>query len=222
MVILLCLVVPEVSFSQNITVSGTVTDDQDEPLIGASVQVKNKREQAVVTDIDGNFTLKNVNTGSTIVISYIGYETQELKAEPKMSIVLKPSQEQLEEMVVIGYGQQRKVTLTGSVSNVSGKEILKSPAASLGNAISGKLPGLQSVQYSGVPGGDDPVIRVRGVGSLNNAEPLVLVDGVERQFSQIDPNEVQDISILKDASATECSVCAVLTVSSSSPHAVAK
>lgn len=202
MVILLCLVVPEVSFSQNITVSGTVTDDQDEPLIGASVQVKNKREQAVVTDIDGNFTLKNVKTGSTIVISYIGYETQELKAEPKMSIVLKPSQEQLEEMVVIGYGQQRKVTLTGSVSNVSGKEILKSPAASLGNAISGKLPGLQSVQYSGVPGGDDPVIRVRGVGSLNNAEPLVLVDGVERQFSQIDPNEVQDISILKDASAT--------------------
>ncbi|MDE6332486.1 MAG: TonB-dependent receptor, partial [Muribaculaceae bacterium] len=89
-----------------------------------------------------------------------------------------------------------------SVSNVEGKELLKSPAASLGNALSGKLPGLQSVQYSGAPGADDPVIRVRGVGSFNSAEPLVLVDGVERSFSQIDPNEVQDISILKDASAT--------------------
>ncbi|MBP3537966.1 MAG: TonB-dependent receptor [Muribaculaceae bacterium] len=200
--ILLCLVVPEVSFAQNITVSGTVVDNQDEPLIGASVQVKNKRDQAVVTDVDGNFTLRNVKAGSTIVVSYIGFKSIELKAEPKMRVVLESSQEQLDEMVVIGYGQQRKVTLTGSVANVGGKELLKSPAASLGNALSGKLPGLQSVQYTGVPGADDPVIRIRGVGSFNSAEPLVLVDGVEREFSQIDPNEVQDISILKDASAT--------------------
>lgn len=113
-----------------------------------------------------------------------------------------PDTQALEEVVVIAYGSQKKVTVTGSVSNVSSKELLKSPSASLGNAISGKLPGLSTVQYSGVPGADDPTIFIRGQASLNGSNPLVLVDGVERSFTQIDPNEVADITILKDASAT--------------------
>ncbi len=187
---------------ENITVQGIVTDEENEPLIGAAVQVKGQKA-AVVTDIDGNFHLVNVPKGSTLVISFIGYNTKEIKVTgPKIDVRMEPADNELDEVIVVGYGQQKKATLTGAISNVSGKELLKSPAPSMGNAIAGKLPGLQTVQYTGVPGADDPVIRIRGVGSFNSAEPLVLVDGVERSFTQIDPNEVADISILKDASAT--------------------
>ncbi len=201
-VLLLCISIPGMSFAQTVTVQGSVIDELNEPLIGVSVQTQD-RSKATVTDIDGQFRLSNVSMGTTLVFSYVGYNPLEVKVtSATMNVTMEPNNEQLDEMVVIGYGQQRKVTLTGSVANIGGEEVLKSPAASLGNAISGKLPGLQSVQYSGAPGADDPIIRVRGVGSLNSAEPLVLVDGVERPFSQIDPNEIADISILKDASAT--------------------
>lgn len=200
--LIMTLALPGVSFAQNLKVQGCVTDEQNEPLVGVSVQTKDK-SKGTVTDIDGNYVLSGVPRGTTLVFSYVGYKPKEIIVNSTtVDVVMDESSEQLEEMVVIGYGQQRKVTLTGSVANVGGKELLKSPAASLGNALSGKLPGLQSVQYTGVPGADDPVIRIRGIGSFNSAEPLVLVDGVEREFSQIDPNEVQDISILKDASAT--------------------
>jgi TonB-linked SusC/RagA family outer membrane protein len=200
---LLALLLSGVTFAQNLLkVQGLVTDEQNEPLIGVTVQIQNK-SKGTVTDADGNYVLPGVPKGSTLVFTYVGYKPQQVKVMSSThNIIMLADNKQLDELVVIGYGQQRKVTLTGSVSNVDGKELLKSPAASLGNALSGKLPGMQSVQYSGVPGGDDPVIRIRGVGTFNSAEPLVLVDGVERGFSQIDPNEVQDISILKDASAT--------------------
>lgn len=201
--LLLALLLSGVTFAQNLLkVQGLVTDEQNEPLIGVTVQIQNK-SKGTVTDADGNYVLPGVPKGSTLVFTYVGYKPQQVKVMSSTHIIIMlADNKQLDELVVIGYGQQRKVTLTGSVSNVDGKELLKSPAASLGNALSGKLPGMQSVQYSGVPGGDDPVIRIRGVGTFNSAEPLVLVDGVERGFSQIDPNEVQDISILKDASAT--------------------
>ena len=201
--LLLALLLPGVSFAQNLfKVQGCVTDEQNEPLIGATVQTIDK-SKGTITDSSGNYVLSGVPKGSTLVFSYVGYKSKEVKVtSASLNVVMESDDELLDEVVVIGYGQQRKVTLTGSVSNVGGKELLKSPAASLGNTLSGKLPGLQSVQYTGVPGADDPVIRIRGIGSFNSAEPLVLVDGVEREFSQIDPNEVQDISILKDASAT--------------------
>lgn len=201
--LLLALLLSGVTFAQNLLkVQGLVTDEQNEPLIGVTVHIQNK-SKGTVTDADGNYVLPGVPKGSTLVFTYVGYKPQQVKVMSSThNIIMLADNKQLDELVVIGYGQQRKVTLTGSVSNVDGKELLKSPAASLGNALSGKLPGMQSVQYSGVPGGDDPVIRIRGVGTFNSAEPLVLVDGVERGFSQIDPNEVQDISILKDASAT--------------------
>ena len=201
--LLLALLISGVSFAQNhLDVRGRVTDKQNEPLIGVAVQIKDK-SGGTMTDIDGNYVLSGVPEGSTLVFTYLGFKPKEVNAiSTSLNVVMESDNELLDEVVVIGYGQQRKVTLTGSVSNVGGKELLKSPAASLGNTLSGKLPGLQSVQYTGVPGADDPIIRIRGVGSFNSAEPLVLVDGVEREFSQIDPNEVQDISILKDASAT--------------------
>ena len=195
-----CLI-PQVILAQNISVQGTVTDENGESMIGVSVLVKGTTTGAI-TDLDGNFTL-SVPSGSTLVFSYIGYKSQEEKVTGSiLKVTMTPDNEMLDEVVVIAYGQQKKVTVTGSISNVNSKELLKSPSASLGNAISGKLPGLSTVQYSGLPGEDDPTIFIRGQASLNGSSPLVLVDGVERSFTQIDPNEVADITILKDASAT--------------------
>jgi TonB-dependent SusC/RagA subfamily outer membrane receptor len=115
---------------------------------------------------------------------------------------MEPDTDALDESVVIAYGQQKKVTITGAVSAVSGEGLMKSPVPNVANALQGNLPGVSAVQPSGMPGADEPVIRIRGVGSLNSAEPLVLVDGVERSFSQLDANEIESISVLKDASAT--------------------
>ena len=197
---LLCLL-PNAAFAQNIRVDGQVKDEAGEPMIGVSVTVVGSGS-GVITDLDGNFVLPSVSQGATLEFSYIGYVSQRQKASRKMTISMKPDMQSLEEVVVIAYGQQKKVTITGAVSAVGGDELLKAPVASVANALQGKLPGMSVVQPSGMPGADEPVIRVRGTGSLNSAEPLVLVDGVERPFGQLDPNEIQDISILKDASAT--------------------
>ena len=197
---LFCLL-PTVAFAQSLTVEGTVNDETGEPLYGATVKVSGQKS-GTVTDMDGHFVLPNVASGATIEFSYMGFVTQRRRAEKNMKITLEPDQNDLEEVVVIAYGQQKKFTITGAVSAVGGEELLKAPVANVGNALQGKLPGITVVQPSGMPGGDEPVIRVRGTGSLNSAEPLVLVDGVERPFGQLDPNEIEDISILKDASAT--------------------
>ena len=183
-------------------ITGTVVDAQG-PVIGASVVVKGTTN-GVATDFDGNFSL-NTNPGQTLVVTYIGYLDKEVKVTASQShynITIAEDKQMLDEVVVIAYGQQKKVTITGAVSAVGGDELLKAPVASVANALQGKLPGMSVVQPSGMPGADEPVIRVRGTGSLNSAEPLVLVDGVERPFGQLDPNEIADISILKDASAT--------------------
>lgn len=197
---LLCLL-PSVTFAQGIRVEGQVKDETGEPMIGVSVKVEGTGT-GVVTDLDGNFALPSVSQNATLEFSYIGYTTQRQKASRRMLVSMKPDMQSLDEVVVIAYGQQKKVTITGAVSALNGDELLKSPVANVSNALQGKLPGISVVQPSGMPGADEPVIRVRGTGSLNSAEPLVLVDGVERPFGQLDPNEIQDISILKDASAT--------------------
>ena len=197
---LLCLL-PSVAFAQGIRVEGQVKDETGEPMIGVSVKVEGTGT-GVVTDLDGNFVLPSVSQNATLEFSYIGYTTQRQKASRRMLVSMKPDMQSLDEVVVIAYGQQKKVTITGAVSALNGDELLKSPVASVSNALQGKLPGISVVQPSGMPGADEPVIRVRGTGSFNSADPLVLVDGVERPFGQLDPNEIQDISILKDASAT--------------------
>ena len=199
---LFCLMPNEV-FAQDLTVTGTVHDETGEPLIGVSVVIQG-RGAGGITDIDGNFRIQSVKRGATLEFSYVGYKTLQRRVEGSNMgvVVLQPDQTSLDEVVVIAYGQQKKVTITGAVSAVGGEELLKAPVANVGNALQGKLPGISVVQPSGMPGADEPVIRVRGVGSLNSADPLVLVDGVERSFGQLDPNEIADISILKDASAT--------------------
>lgn len=187
-------------------ISGTVTDDKGETIIGATVMLKGAAGVGTATDIDGKFSFVCPNMNGTLVVSFIGYATQEIpiKGRKQIDVVMASSTTELEEVQVIAYGAQKKVTVTGAISAVKGEELMKTPVPSLGNAIVGKLSGVSAIQWSGEPGADDPQIFVRGMGTLTEAgsEPLVLVDGVEREFAQIDPNEVENITILKDASAT--------------------
>lgn len=198
----LLLLMPVQSFAQNLRVEGKVVDEKGEPLIGGGIILKGTTN-GTVTDIDGSFVLPSVPQGSTLVISCLGYQTQEVQVNgPKIAVTMAEDATLLEESVTIAYGRQKKVTITGAVSAVGGDGLLKAPVANVANALQGNLPGVSAVQASGMPGADDPVIRIRGVGSLNSADPLVLVDGVERSFSQLDANEIESISVLKDASAT--------------------
>lgn len=189
------------SFAQNLQVQGKVLDELGEGLIGAGVVIQGTT-QGTITDIDGNYSL-SVPQGATLEFSCVGYATQQIQVSgSRLDVTLLPDSRVIDESVVIAYGQQKKVTITGAVSAVGGDDLLKSPVANVANSLQGNLPGVSAVQPSGMPGADEPVIRIRGVGSLNSAEPLVLVDGVERPFSQLDPNEIESISVLKDASAT--------------------
>lgn len=185
------------------TVTGTVSDDLG-PVAGATVMIKGTT-QGAITDMDGKFTLK-VPIGKTLVISFIGFENKEIvyKGESELKIMLAEDVTQLQEVQIVAYGTTKKVTVTGALSSVKSDEIMKSPVGSIANALSGKVPGLASVQTSGQPGADDATLYVRGVGSLTTegSSPLCLVDGVERSFTQLDPNEIEDITVLKDASAT--------------------
>lgn len=184
-------------------VKGVVLDDMG-PVIGATVFVKGT-QNGMATNLDGEFKL-TIPIGATIVVSFVGYENKEVvyKGEAELKIRLDENVTALDEVQVIAYGTTKKVTVTGALSSVKSDEIMKSPVGSIANALSGKVPGLSSVQSSGQPGADDARLYVRGVGSLSTglSTPLCLVDGVERSFTQLDPNEVEDITILKDASAT--------------------
>lgn len=201
-IILFLSLMAQAVFAQNIQVQGSITDENGETMIGVSVLVKGT-SNGVITNSNGVFSL-TIPSKSTLVVSYIGYKAQEIavNGRKQLKIEMEPESQALDEVVIVAYGQQKKVSVTGSMSSINNEALLKSPSASLGNAISGKLPGLSTVQYSGLPGADDPVILIRGQASFNGSSPLVLVDGVERSFTQIDPNEVADITVLKDASAT--------------------
>ena len=199
-ILALLLLLPGHSFAQILRVQGRVLDEQGEGLIGAGVVIQGTTT-GTITDMDGNFVL-SVPTGAMLEISCIGYTTQVVPASQNLTVAMEPENRALDEAVVIAYGQQKKVTITGAVSAMGNDDIMKSPVANVANALQGNLPGVSAVQPSGMPGADEPEIRIRGVGSLNSADPLVLVDGVERPFSQLDPNEIESISVLKDASAT--------------------
>lgn len=202
---LLCICSFTATFGQNATVSGVVKDDTGEPVIGAGVLVKGTTS-GTITDVEGHFSFRADDLKGTLVVSFVGMETQEIpmKGKGSFNVVLKSSNTLLDEVQVVAYGAQKKITLTGSISSVNTDELLKVPTASIGNMLSGVLSGVSSVQSSGQPGGDDPDVFIRGISTLNatNAKPLYLVDGVERSFFQIDPNEIENITILKDASST--------------------
>lgn len=201
---LLCYVITV--FGQSNAITGKVIDEFGEPVIGASVILKGSTT-GVITDFDGLFSLQVPNAKKgTLVISFIGYNSVELALNGKthFNVTLKESSMQLEEVTVVAYGVQKKETLTGAISSVKTEELIASPNASVANSLAGKVTGLSTVQTSGQPGAEDPKIFVRGVGSLTDggATPLILVDGVERSFFQMDPNEIENVTVLKDASAT--------------------
>ena len=186
-----------------IKVTGTVKDVNGEPIIGASVIVTDNTQQGTITDFDGNFSL-NVTAGAKIKISFIGYKDQILTAERgvALNIVLEEDTQTLDEIEVVAYGVQKKISITGAISSMKGDDLLKTPSGSISNILSGQVTGISSVQYSGEPGADAADIYVRGIATWQDASPLIQVDGVERDFSQIDPNEIESITVLKDASAT--------------------
>lgn len=205
--ILVCLCTYAIAFAQNITVSGTVTaSDGGDALIGVTVKsVKGK--EAAVTDFDGRYTIKT-QVGQKLVFSYIGYREYTVTVKGALlNVVMQPDNSNLDEVVVVGYGQAKRLTMTGAVSAVNGAELRKVPVSSVQNTLAGKLPGFFSQQRSGQPGKDASDFFIRGVSSLNEAgnKPLIIVDDVEYsydQLSQINVNEIESISILKDASTT--------------------
>lgn len=203
--VLAILVCPITMHAQLTQVTGTVEDSTGEPLIGASVVVQGTKV-ATVTDIDGNFVLRVQDPDKTMLeISYIGYESQTvaLNGRTSIKVVLKESTAALEEVVIVGYGQQKKESVVGAISQLKADDLLETPSANISQAISGKIPGVITSQTSGAPGADDASIFIRGRATFaSDAQPLVLVDGIERSFSQIAPDDIETISVLKDASAT--------------------
>lgn len=192
------------SAQQGITVKGTVVDDNGETIIGASVVVKGNNSIGTISDIDGNFVLTVPNEKSVLVVSFVGMEPQEVKASSKgtIKVVLKDDTQLLDEVVVVGYGQQKKASVVGAITQTSGKTLERSGVSNLGAALTGNLPGVITSSSTGMPGAEDPKIIIRTQSSWNNSEPLVLVDGIEREMSSVDISSVENISVLKDASAT--------------------
>ncbi len=198
-----------VALAQAINLQGHVADAKDNTeMIGVTVRVQGSTTRATITDIDGNFTIK-VNKGETLLFSYIGYRDNaiQVKTSQPVSVTMEADNGSLDEVVVVGYGQAKRLTLTGAVSAINGKELQKVPVSSVQNSLAGKLPGFFSQQRSGQPGRDASDFFIRGVSSLNSDgnKPLIIVDDVEytyEQLSQINVNEIESISILKDASTT--------------------
>ena len=185
-------------------VTGTVTDEQGEPIIGANV-VEKGTTNGTVTDYDGKFSI-NVANDAVLIVSYIGYLQQDVSVEGRnnISVRLAEDMQDLEELVVVGYGTQKKVTVTGSISSTSGAALASVPTASVANTLAGRLPGLISATSSGEPGYDDAQLLIRGRSTTGDSSPLIVVDGVADRaggFSRIDPNDIESVTILKDASA---------------------
>jgi len=190
---------------QSGTITGKVIDNTGEGIIGATVMIEGaSATQGTVTDFDGNFTV-NVNPGAMLKISYVGYETQTVAAKNGMVVTLVESSNTLAAVEVVAYGVQKKVTVTGAISSVKSEELTRTPVSSVNNVLAGQLSGVTTVQTSGEPGADAADIFVRGKATFTgdaNARPLIQVDGVEREMWDIDPNEIESITVLKDASAT--------------------
>ena len=187
---------------QNLKVSGVVTDEAGEPLIGVSVLVKGTT-LGNITDLNGRFSL-DVPEGSILEISYIGYKTQSIKAQREpMNIVLKEAAQKLDEVVVVGFGTQKKVNLTGSVSAVTGDDISKRPVANAAILLQGQIPGLRVNQGLGQPGGEGTSFRIRGQGTFSSAgsDPLILINGVPGSMTNLDPSVIESVSVLKDAAS---------------------
>ena len=194
----------EIVYQKEGTVKGVVKDGNGELLIGAAVQLKGSAS-GTITSYDGKFELK-ASVGDVLVVSYVGFLSKEIKVvslSKPLNIVMSEDAELLDEVVVVGYGVQKKASVVGAISTVGSKDLIKASSPTLSTALTGRLPGLVTVQNSAIPGLDETKIMIRGKGTWVDSNPLYIVDGVERaSFTDIDPNEIETISILKDASAT--------------------
>ena len=183
-------------------VNGLITDSSGEPLIGVSIQVKGTTH-GTISDLDGKFMLL-AKTGDILRISYVGYTPQEIKltGNQQLRIIMEEDTKRLEEVVVVGYGTQKKVNLTGSVSSITADELANKPVMSTAQALAGLAPGLSVLQTSGRPG-TGATVKIRGTGTFSNAgtDPLVLIDGLSGSIDDVDPNDIQSISFLKDAAS---------------------
>ena len=198
MLMLMALMMSVTSFAQGL--KGNVIDENGEPVIGATVAEKSNPKNATITDFDGNFVV-NVKAGQIITISYIGYETQEKPAKNGMTIRLQPDNKVLDEVVVVGYGVQKKSSVTGAISQVKPEDMENRTIANAQQALQGKTSGVQIIQSSAAPG-SSPTIRVRGYSSNSSSEPLFVVDGVRlSDISGIDPSTIASMEILKDAAS---------------------
>ena len=203
---LLMLLVPLFIWAQGgIKVSGTVAAEGGDPLIGATVLVKGNASRGTITDIDGNFQIEVPSEQSVLVFSYVGMTTKEVRVGKQRNFKVSLEEENtLDEVVVVGYGQQKKASVVGAITQTTG-EVLERAAGigSVGAALTGNLPGVATIASSGQPGEEDPRIYIRGAAAWNqDAQPLILVDGVKREIQSVDVTSVETISVLKDASAT--------------------
>lgn len=189
-----------------VIVTGTVSDSSGEPLIGASVKYKGNAAIGTVTDIDGAYRLDVPDLKSGIlVVSYVGMLPKEepIKGRKKVDVVLSDNSELLEEVVVVGYGQQKKASVVGAITQTTGETLQRAGGVtSVAAALTGNLPGVITMASSGLPGEEDPQIIIRAANSWNGSDPLVLVDGIEREMSSVDISSIESLSVLKDASAT--------------------
>ena len=200
LILFMVTLISTMTYAQNETYSGTVVDAQNEPIIGASV-VQKGTAQGSVTDLDGKFTV-SVAPGSTLVVSYIGFAPQEVKAAKDMHIVLKEDNKTLNEVVVIGYGVQKKSVVTAAIAKVSADDLKGTAPVRMDNALKGLAAGVQVTSSSGQPGAAAR-IRIRGTGTINNSDPLYIVDGmpIEGGLDYLNPNNIESIEVLKDAAS---------------------
>ncbi|MCD7936426.1 MAG: TonB-dependent receptor [Tannerellaceae bacterium] len=186
----------------NIPVTGIILDAYNDPLTGVSIVIKGEG-RGTITDLDGRFSLE-VPQGSVLTVSFICYQKQEFTIRDNRPLTIRLQEEftDLDEVVVVGYGTQKKVNLTGSIGIISSRELALKPVGQTSTALQGLLPGVTVTQSSGQPGEDGGQIRIRGIGTLSDANPLVLIDGVEGSINNIDPNSIESISVLKDAASS--------------------
>ncbi len=191
---------------QQVEVTGTITDaETGEPLPGVNIMVEGTY-RGTISDVDGDYSIE-VSPNASLVFSFVGYKTVTIPVGDQrvINVAMEAEVTELAEVVTVGYGKQSRITTTGAISSVQGVEIEKISMPTLGEALSGKIPGLQTIQQAGTPGASDPNIFLRGLGTLNNNEPLFVIDGVpstKRTFMQLNPSSISDISVLKDASST--------------------
>ncbi len=201
--LLLMVTISVYSFSQQ-TITGTVKDSSTgEALIGATVMVEGT-SIGTITDVEGNFSI-SCPDNATLTFTYVGYSARNVKltGNTKLNITLDSDSEILDDVVVIAYGVQKKESVVGAISQVRSSDLMRSGVPNLSNSLAGRVPGMITIQPSGMPGANEPVIYIRGLSSFNgDNQPLVLVDGIERPLGNIDASEVESVSVLKDASAT--------------------